>query len=454
MEGELFITESMRFYSRKLSTMQRNRFRIQPQTSVDNISSGQITSVLLPEASVLDLHSFKAHFRVTVSGGSNSNTAADQKVYGKLPAGHGLLARCELFCNGVQIDGGAGEWNTVKQIQSIVETSAPMNCSRDKVMKNSFMRSDESNDDLDITLTGDDFSDFFKGSTRYFPSMMVGPLLLRITWAGPEVISARAVGNTGMAGPLGTGIDNNPLGYTISNLYFTVDSLCFDPMYDAMLRERLSSDGTLPITFPSWYSFSTNNAHGGGGTSTSSSSQFSLATQSMCNIYTVTRDATYNTPGQLATAMVSDVLSSGFETKYFTFQSFDSGADADTKGRLDGTLRYQYEINSVPYPTYRAPKSEAIFNTFYDSATLHDKVGNSVTSRQAFDTAKCVFPLTLTLPGEYVGVIAGMDTRGVSSHMSFNVSGATVTGNVNVFTAIKCQSTLLIGAGRQLSVRF
>ena len=196
-EQEVIITPGMRFMAQKLANTSRNCFRIEPSTSPSGIQSGQITSVSLPESSTLDLHSVRCVFTATTTQiVANPGTAG---VVAKLPAAYGLVSRVEVFCNGIQIDGGCTEHNTVQYALATLHDTPISNVSRDNVLKGAFMVPDfVPFDEKTLTLTADNLSGFFCGSTRYVDVSMLGSIQIRITWADNSVLSLQ--GDTGANG--------------------------------------------------------------------------------------------------------------------------------------------------------------------------------------------------------------------------------------------------------------
>uniref|UniRef100_A0A7S3FM90 Uncharacterized protein n=1 Tax=Prasinoderma singulare TaxID=676789 RepID=A0A7S3FM90_9VIRI len=103
-----------------------------------------------------------------------------------------------------------------------------------------------------------DWTGFIGGetSTRFFSADLGGVLQLRITLAGNEVIvpagdnpafasavdykfTTIAVRLTSLPSPDNGTVQGLSLGYTLSDVHFTSDTISIDPAYSMMLRERL-----------------------------------------------------------------------------------------------------------------------------------------------------------------------------------------------------------------------
>eukprot|EP00965_Chrysotila_dentata_P109940 3632410-Pleurochrysis_carterae.AAC.1 len=73
-----------------------------------------------------------------------------------------------------------------------------------------------------------DFKGFLSSSSaKYLPTDLLGQIQVRITLAGPEVLSNRGSNGVGSALSVGeaAAIAAKPLTYTMSNIYFTIDTI-------------------------------------------------------------------------------------------------------------------------------------------------------------------------------------------------------------------------------------
>ena len=125
------IPNNMRMAAAKMSNYSRNRFRLET-TSNDTAKAGRIITVNLPEGgAICDLKSFKMHMDVA----TNSATVGGATVYGRLPAdASSLIARVEVYLNGVQLQQGAAEYNTICRMLKIGRSSRDKDGSTDRAL--------------------------------------------------------------------------------------------------------------------------------------------------------------------------------------------------------------------------------------------------------------------------------------------------------------------------------
>ena len=86
----------------------------------------------LPEGgAICDLKSFKMHMDVA----TNSATVGGTTVYGRLPAdAASLISRVEVYLNGVQLQQGAAEYNTICRMLKIGRSSRDKDGSTDRAL--------------------------------------------------------------------------------------------------------------------------------------------------------------------------------------------------------------------------------------------------------------------------------------------------------------------------------
>jgi hypothetical protein len=174
--------------------------------------------------------------------------------------------------------------------------------------------------------------------------------------------------------------------YEISGLYMTLDTISL-PEYDSMLRQRLSQEESLSIAIKSYYTFTKD------GIATDSDTMvFSVASSSIDRIIGTHRNSSYRTIGMRGWNLI-DQLGDAHVSNYFRFLSLDSST---TKA---GTLATQYQINSTPFPAYKANVIESLADNCYSV----DKVGSNslgmiCSSLPAFHQGLYAHPLLLAHP--------------------------------------------------------
>ena len=175
--------------------------------------------------------------------------------------------------------------------------------------------------------------------------------------------------------------------YSISNMYFTVDSVSIDDMYNQMLRERLSSEEFIPLNYKEYYSFSLD-----GITTNSHTTRFSLSATSIDRMYSTFRDSNFQTAGIRGHSMTASTLSETLCSNALRFRSFN---DSNAK---QGSFSYQWSVNNVKMPQYRAGVLDALFDLAYTNDKVHDgSPGNMITDLAQYN-GRHVCPPTHLVP--------------------------------------------------------
>lgn len=466
---------NLMFGASVLSSYNRNRFRLET-TSADTASDGRIVTINLPENALLDMKSFR--FYMDCSAGSNNS------VLGLLPAhASSLISRVEVYVNGVQVQQGTSEYNTIYNMLQLGRNSQDSVRTKGRLVNHgalytgtganlaTALTSLGTSNGEQSTLCIDNWLGFLnETSTRFLPTDLLGQIQVRLTFAPNAVLSA--VGTTGASncGALTAGqiTAAGSLSYSISNMYFTVDSIVVGDTYNQLLRNKLMGAGSfLPLNYKEYYTFTQD-----GIASTSYTNRFSLSAGSIDKLYAVQRGssgawaynvagvATCNAPavvdGVSSLEHVGDILTG----KYFTFVAAKGGASDMT----DGTLRYQWSVNNVQHPQYLARNSEAMA----DLAYTNDKLGFTANgiipaSPTAFCRSMAVYTLQLNHPELGLSVQSGYNSRGINSTMSFAMQGLSsdlarqgvgATSNIQSLICVETTSQLRISAGKALAVSF
>ena len=445
------IPNNMRMAAAKMSNYSRNRFRLET-TSNDTAKAGRIVTVNLPEGgAICDLKSFKMHMDVVTT----QATVGGRTVYGRLPAdASSLISRVEVYLNGVQLQQGAAEYNTICRILKIGRSSRDRDGTIDRALSHGAVSMADAVEDVSVVMS--DWKGFLgETSCRFIDTGLLGQVQVRITFAGNEVLVPResAVG-------IGTNLTDanartaaSQIEYSASNIFFTIDTVQVDPLYSEMLRQRLSQEGEISILYKEYYSFSLDNITTGAHTT-----RFSLSSGSIDKMYATFRDSNHQTVGVKGHAMAGAVFSDVGVANAFRFMSFDSSTSRA------GALRYQYSVNNVRSPQYRADINDALFDVAYVNNKVHDdSPGTMITAISQFHQGMFVIPLLLNHPGEPIAVKSGYDSRGVNTMMTLEVSGQTVppqsdaaqtTAALSSFVVCETTAELKVGLGKSVAIHF
>ena len=265
----------------------------------------------------------------------------------------------------------------------------------------------------DVSMVMSDWKGFLgETSCRFIDTGLLGQLQVRLTFAGNEVLVPR---ETGIA--IGTNLTDanartaaSQIEYSVSNIFFTIDTIQVDPMYSEMLRQRLSQEESISIIYKEYYSFSLDNI-----TTGSHTTRFSLSSGSIDKMYATFRDSNHQTVGVKGHTMPGATFSDLGVSNASRFMSFDNSTSRA------GTLRYQYSINNVRSPQYRADISDALFDVSYvNNKVYDDSPGTMITAMSQFHEGMFIVPLLLNHPGEPIACKSGYDSRGINTSLTRN----------------------------------
>eukprot|EP00966_Prymnesium_polylepis_P054297 1255392-Prymnesium_polylepis.1 len=125
-----YVPANMRMAAARMNSYNRQRFRLET-ISAETAAANRIVTVNLPENATLSMKSFKLHGDVlTTSVGAGADL-----VYGRLPAdAMSLISRVEVYINGIQVQTGSSEYNTVCRLLKIGRSSRDKDGSIDRAL--------------------------------------------------------------------------------------------------------------------------------------------------------------------------------------------------------------------------------------------------------------------------------------------------------------------------------
>lgn len=465
-DDEGYVPRAMRIAAERMSSFARNRFRLET-VSTQKAGPGNIITVNLPENSLLHMNSLKMHARVTTNAlrDATTNTATGADTYcliSKLPPHcESMISRVEVYLNGVQVQQGTQEYNTICRVLGLTKKNIPYKNSAERAKNHPYMQIDPVVDDY--SLVWDTWRGFLnESSTEYLPTDLLGQIQIRITLAGTEVLSVINVGETGTtkigageetvtkdpgnrrvtvfpdgsALPGWSSADNANLSkytdvlatfnpkYTMSDIYFTIDVCQMDVVYGDMLRKKMAQRGYISLLYKEYYAFQTANI-----TSSTANMRFSLSSGSVDCIYGLLRPGKYQNTKENAIAFDSknvngtDSTEENYMPASLAFQTYDKPQmDTDDVNKVDGDLTYRFTVNNVSHPQWQAHVSNAIQDISYIGHKTERSPGTLLQTRKDFNEVNGVFTCLLSVPGEPIGVVSGYDSRGISSQFTFDIN--------------------------------
>lgn len=451
-----FLPETIMYAVGEMKEVSRNKFKIFT-VSADSASSGKIVNFVLPENALIDCKSIKMFFDAVCTGDATDGGAADA-VFGKLPNySSTLISRMEIYANGVQLSAGSSEYNTIAQVLRLSESNISKDNSVDRCLQHSYITGDDANDDE--TMCINEWTGFTNGSTRYINTGLIGSISIRLTFApnsvlvpkqtavdvGDNFTSAAAVANA------------QRITYAVSNMFFTVDTLSLDPLYNDLLRERLEQGG-LAYNYPELYSFQLDGIQNS--TNSSSALRFALSSGCITKCYGTYRDANatgvvgipaHNLPNAGGVA--------GVTANCLRFRSYSG----ETKKA--GAANWEWVVNNVKYAQFRSSWKNGLADVAYSMDKVEpDNAGTLITSAESYNDGKFIFPLMLEMPtGRGVAVMSSFNSRGINSQMVYQSSqqvipAASVSPDLNnsgvaqCFVVASTVAQLRIQLGRDLQV--
>lgn len=405
---------NLSYFVRKLANYSRNTFKL--QTLNQSVAGpNQIITVDLPNNALVDLNTLTWYFEGTTS--ATTNTCSFPRNI------ESLIERIELEVNGQLISGGCSGYNHLWNI--IADTSFGDDVTnRRKILQNSTDKVASAGNDGAIPFAVTNWlGPLGSMKPEVLDTNLLGNVRLRITLASTSVLISSA---TAVVGP----------SYTLNNMFFSVDTISIDDgNFYAMHDQFLSKGGVYEIPFNNYFSFSASAGSSG-------ATKFSLSTQSLNMVWATFVNGSAGTPLTIDTNINN--------SSYFR----RSGSGSGTWG---GGLDYQFNINNVYYPNYRATNSQA-FQLLQNAYGLsQDTLGgcykgiDSLTKwNQRFWVACQSFCHNTADDERY---ISGIDTRGNVAQCFFEYNGFADSATVPTCLVFAQTTSLLrVGAGRQIEV--
>lgn len=449
------ISPNLVFATTQMSDYTRNRYRLDT-TSATVASAGQIITVNFPEASLLDMKSFRFFFQVSCANPNGTGSGADF-VYARCPDDAStFIQKLEVYLNGVQVSSGQNEYNSMCRLVKIGKGSNDRNSSYNQLTSNSFITAAAAPQVANLCVS--EWDGFLNDlSTRFLPTSLMGQIQVRITLANNAVL-VPALANGGSP-IIATSLTANQatnaatMSYSVSNIRFSIDSISVCPAYNEMLSQQLTRESVLKLNYKEYYTFLASNIL---------SNRFALASTSIDAIYGSLRPADYSATGKAATA-VDGFNTGGYVCNYLSYRCFDPDTSVSAP---TSNLQTQFSINNVLCPQYL----EYVEDAACDVAFAWDKVGKGAmgiipTTRANFKKGFFQVPLVLNHPsGMGLSVRSGYNSRGVNSTMIWNLYNIPATTNsgadgllpadYNNIVVVATTAQLKIGIGRSLAIDF
>ena len=444
-----YIPPSLKFAASKLQ-FSRSRFRLETQGNT-TVKPGQTLSIVMPEAAILDMASFRlmADVTTTKNGTINSKAPADFSS---------LISSFSVFIGGVCVSQSSNDYGTIARVLKLVKSSRDRDGSIDNTLTHGLIDGDDALDDFSVAWTPQ--TGLWNASTRYLPTSITGSVVLQLQLATPSVLCYKEDGSANVFGTAYAGdsgkLGNAQLGdFSISDIHATCDTINMaGGNYEAMLMDRLNSGESLPIVYSEYSTFRKSGVN-----STSHEVTCAVSSSSLDALYTVCQYSNYNERG-INTRVLPGVGSNtdANTSNALYFDSFNS----ETKKK--GSMTYQYFVNSVPQSSVPCTVLDAAADLSLMGDRTHlSSQGHMVTSLHDFQKGKAIFPCVLKNCESVKNVRSGYDARGSNSSITVQLRGQVmpsanagnqIPASISTLVIAESSQVMHINGGRQITIEY
>ena len=443
---------SLAFGLQKLNGYSTQYFRLET-TNLTEVNPYGVITLNLPVNVLCNLKSLSMHCKGRANNAAIPclNGAAPpvaDTVITTLPNGiEKLISRVEIYSGGVAISSGMSQYSTVSTVLDNLKTTLNKEVSYQRVLKNQEINvNTDSYYQEERPYILNNFLQFIgESSPDYLDTALLPSIQLRFYMHGPEVLGAyqKSLG----AGVAFTGTAATELAakatWQLTDLHFTIETITFsNGVYDSAVERKLKEDSYIEMPFTNYFTFQDTQ------TEMTKSNRFSLSAQSLDMLYAVQRPSDYNS-NNTGLHKIDNKIGATYVPSYFRFYAGDISS-------------WQYNVNSIYYPNYRATPFDA-FNlvTIGKADNYSNDSGCKVNSLENWYNSYWTAMLRLNMPMPGMGPrnCSGIDTRGLNSSFFLQTQKSspadalqTALTNNETFIIAQCTSIIRIGMGRMIEV--
>jgi hypothetical protein len=422
---------NLSYFVKRLANYSRNTYRLQT-LNTNTASASQIITVDLPNNALVDLSTLVWYFEgtTTCSGGTTPSCVFPRNI-------ETVIERVEVEVNGQLISPGCASYSHLWQI--ISDTTMGEDCTNRRAV----MQKGLNLTSLAVSTT--------ESATPYTIVNWLGFL----GSAQPTVLDTNLLGNVRVRITLSptavliTSGSPTSLGFSLNNMFFSVDCISIDDgMYYNLHDQFLSKGGVYEIPFNNFYSFSQAITSAGDG-----SVKFSLSTQSLNQLWATFAYGNGSAPNTLDTASATTGSTSGIGSSQYFLRS------------ACGITGYQFNINNQYCPNFR-PNRDIAFTLLMNSYGLsQDTVGGPNKNLGSLALWRDRYWVAATSLDHAVSAderfISGLNTLGnvaqgffeySSAVVTSNFAGASLSQNPTALIFAQTSAVLQVGAGRQIQI--
>ena len=423
--------ENLLYFVKKLQGYSRNNVKVLPLTSTTS-GNGQVIQFRLPTNSLIDLSTFCMHGQMKVTG------STQPAVFGRDSVS--MIRSMQIQIGGQTIQ-NLNHYNLVWQ--GLKQSTMSLNAS----MSNKTLEYD-----ADVVLPTGSSSQTTASSfaiRNWLGFMQVSPSILDSSLTG-EIVISLTVETDGFNYAVNkascTGIT-----LALSDLYSSIDVISIqDGVYDLVAQQALASGLTLELPVPNYFTFLSSQ------TGDSYQSSFTIGCQSLDAAMVLQRVG--RTFATNSTALVANTY------KIQSGMRFNGANASESQG--DG---WYFNVNGSQVPSHRINKFETPYYqklAFGIHGSDHGNLHSTAITRPANATVGFTQDeVDVAEENQYIPVVrfnhassdkrllSGIDARSNPVQIQFTHSekaGATAAAK-DVCVVALCTSTLMLGAGQQLS---
>lgn len=438
MEGGSYLPVNFKRDMAFFKAYSKTLTRILPSTGNAPVQAGNVSIFQMPQASVINMRSFRLNFHAQTSG-----DAANGVYFPKYMAS--LISRIEIFINGVSIQ-NIQNYNDIYHILRDYSrdydkyASKLCNNAHPEITKKSLTAAGAVEDRTGLPLNQDvgdycidEWCGFLETCPEFFNTNLVGNMEVHITWADNAVLSKTA-GAT------------NP-SYTLSKLVAWVDTVHFkDDSYLRELDRILQTEGELVIPYKNYRSYLGSTT----ANSKESTTRISESTQSLDKVMLTFLPTTRST---------NDVLNTDINNSKY-FQRSGLGLGSDTNGVYNPSIQFEINSQDVSNPLSLVEAYQETLKAFELDRDNMKKANPLINSLEAYEKNFFVTALStshLNSPKETKNIISGMDTQSTNLNVAVKTTQSKATDNAQAAQPMiitEMTSLLRIAPGRQVSTMF
>jgi hypothetical protein len=388
----------------------KTTIKLFPQGKSGPFVQNENTRIVLPENSVIDLHSLSLMFLATTTTATG---------FAGLPKhSSSLISRVNVSVGGLQVGHAINEYNT------LYNCLANVLIGEDKLTEMSVLEGGIVGDSFpaptaNVTnrrMAVNNWLGLLSGDMgRFLDTSLTGSIMIDIQWAPNAVLPIGATG-TGVA-------------YSVSDVYMIVESISFEgALYSNLLLSKMATGQPLQIPFRNWALMTSQT------NTTAATIPFSVNSRSIDVLAASLRPNDYDgTP----------VAIPGSTTNSNYFRLFSDGSNST----------FQWTVNGQQYPQWPASTADAyiLARNAFDGSSGNNLFANSVRSLSRWENGHFLFAVSLshhTSPDDHL--MSGLNTMGTATQIYFSYqNGATGSGTRPVIL-VGCTSVLEVYPGRQV----